>query len=68
EVDAGRHDNVSAPQIAIDYWQLPANARLRDVIIAVRADEAEHRDVNHGFVDILDERKADKALAGADTV
>ncbi|QUL38184.1 alternative oxidase [Erythrobacter sp. JK5] len=57
EVDAGRHENVPAPQLAIDYWQLPANARLRDVIIAVRADEAEHRDVNHGFVDILDERR-----------
>ena len=59
EVDAGRHENVAAPQIAIDYWQLPANARLRDVIIAVRADEAEHRDVNHGSVDTLDARKAD---------
>ncbi|MEL7188200.1 MAG: alternative oxidase [Pseudomonadota bacterium] len=57
EVDAGRHANIPAPQIAIDYWQLPANARLRDVIIAVRADEAEHRDVNHGFVDALDERR-----------
>ncbi|MEL6486910.1 MAG: alternative oxidase [Pseudomonadota bacterium] len=62
EVDAGRHENVPAPQIAIDYWQLPANARLRDVIIAVRADEAEHRDVNHGFVDALDARKADSAV------
>ncbi len=58
EVDAGRHENVPAPQLAIDYWQLPQDARLRDVIIAVRADEAEHRDVNHGFVDILDERRA----------
>ncbi len=57
EVDAGRHENIAAPQIAIDYWQLPADARLRDVIIAVRADEAEHRDVNHGFVDALDERQ-----------
>ncbi len=57
EVDAGRHENVPAPQIAIDYWQLPANARLRDVIIAVRADEAEHRDVNHGFVDAIDTRR-----------
>ena len=64
EVDAGRHENVPAPQIAIDYWQLPANARLRDVIIAVRADEAEHRDVNHGFVDALDERKAHRPLEG----
>ena len=57
EVDAGRHENVLAPQIAIDYWQLPSDARLRDVIIAVRADEAEHRDVNHCFVDMIDERR-----------
>ena len=57
EVDAGRHENVPAPQIAIDYWQLPSDARLRDVIIAVRADEAEHRDVNHCFVDMIDERR-----------
>ncbi|MBC7180348.1 MAG: oxidase, partial [Roseovarius sp.] len=28
---------------------LPAEARLRDVVIAVRADEAHHRDTNHGF-------------------
>lgn len=54
EVDAGNQPNVPAPQIAIDYWQLPQDARLRDVIIAVRADEAEHRDVNHHFVDVLD--------------
>ena len=65
EIDAGRHDNVPAPQIAIDYWQLPANARLGDVIIAVRADEAEHRDVNHGFVAELDARKAHKPLEGS---
>lgn len=58
EVESGRQENVPAPQIAIDYWQLPQDARLSDVIIAVRADEAEHRDVNHGFVDILDERRA----------
>ncbi|NVE93511.1 alternative oxidase [Altererythrobacter lutimaris] len=58
EVDAGRHENVPAPQIAIDYWQLSADARLRDVIIAVRADEAEHRDVNHAFVDELDRKDA----------
>jgi ubiquinol oxidase len=56
EVDAGRHENISAPQIAIDYWQLAPDARLRDVIVAVRADEAEHRDVNHYFVEELDRR------------
>jgi ubiquinol oxidase len=49
EIDAGRIENVPAPQIAIEYWNLGAAARLRDVVIAVRADEAEHRDVNHGF-------------------
>ncbi len=58
EVDAGTHENVPAPQIAIDYWQLNKDAKLRDVIIAVRADEAEHRDVNHSFVDSFDERRA----------
>lgn len=57
EVDAGRHENIPAPQIAIDYWDMPADATLRDVIIAVRADEMEHRDVNHGFVDILDKKR-----------
>jgi ubiquinol oxidase len=49
EIDAGHLENVAAPQIAIDYWHLAPDARLRDVVIAVRADEAEHRDVNHGF-------------------
>jgi ubiquinol oxidase len=49
EIDAGRLENVPAPQLAIDYWQLGPDARLRDVVIAVRADEAEHRDVNHSF-------------------
>lgn len=57
EVDAGRHENVPAPELAISYWGLPANATLRDVIIAVRADEAEHRDVNHGFVEAIDKRR-----------
>ena len=53
QIDGGMIENVPAPQIAIDYWRLPANARLRDVVIAVRADEAEHRDVNHGFAEQL---------------
>jgi len=53
QIDSGKVENVPAPQIALDYWRLPANARLRDVVIAVRADEAEHRDVNHGFAEQL---------------
>ncbi len=53
EVDSGAHTNVPAPQIAIDYWGLPETAKLRDVIIAVRADEAGHRDKNHAFADAI---------------
>lgn len=53
EIDNGKLVNVPAPQIAIDYWQLPTHARLRDVVIAVQADEAKHRDVNHRFADEL---------------
>lgn len=53
EIDSGRMPNPPAPQIAIDYWNLPATATLRDVVIAVRADEAGHRDVNHAFADDL---------------
>ncbi len=52
-VDSGASANVAAPKIAIDYWQLAADARLREVIVAVRADEVHHRDVNHGFADGL---------------
>jgi ubiquinol oxidase len=53
QVDSGAVENLPAPKIAVDYWKLPPDARLRDVIIAVRADEAKHRDVNHGFADTL---------------
>ncbi len=52
-IDRGEIENIPAPRIAIEYWQLDSDARLRDVVIAVRADEAGHRDVNHGFADIL---------------
>ena len=53
EINEGRTDNVAAPAIAIDYWKLAPNARLRDVVLAVRMDEAGHRDVNHSFADEL---------------
>lgn len=53
EIDAGRLENVPAPAIAIDYWKLAPDARLREVVLAVRDDEAGHRDVNHAFADTL---------------
>lgn len=52
ELDKGNIENVPAPAIAIDYWQMPAGSTLRDVVMVVRADEAHHRDVNHFASDI----------------
>ncbi|KAF3965858.1 hypothetical protein ACB098_07G062700 [Castanea mollissima] len=52
EIDSGAIENVPAPAIAIDYWKLPKDATLRDVIFVIRADEAHHRDVNHFAADI----------------
>lgn len=49
DIDAGRAENIPAPEFAIKYWKLPRDARLRDVIIVVRQDEAGHRDVNHNL-------------------
>lgn len=57
EIDSGRMPNPPAPQIAIDYWNLPSTATLRDVVIAVRADEAGHRDVNHAFAEELKKQR-----------
>jgi ubiquinol oxidase len=51
DIDAGRVENIPAPEFAIKYWNLPADARLRDVVIVVRQDEAGHRDVNHSLSD-----------------
>ncbi|GAV65365.1 AOX domain-containing protein [Cephalotus follicularis] len=52
DIDSGLIENVPAPAIAIDYWRLPHEANLKDVITVIRADEAHHRDVNHFASDI----------------
>ena len=62
EVEEGRIENVSAPKIAIDYWKLEPYARLADVIRVVRDDEAGHRDVNHKFVNLIDNNKSDELV------
>jgi len=36
-----------APAIARSYWHLGENGTVLELMYAVRADEAEHRDVNH---------------------
>lgn len=42
-------ENIPAPEMAIAYWKLPADAKLREVVLATREDEIRHRDINHRF-------------------
>ena len=60
ELENGKIQNQPAPEIAINYWNLPLHATLKDVVRVIRDDEAGHRDVNHNFADILDKRKEKK--------
>lgn len=45
-IEAGQLDDVPAPQLAIEYYDLAPEARLSDMIRCVRADEQHHADVN----------------------
>lgn len=44
--------NKPCPPAGIEYWGLKKDATMEDLLLAVRADEAHHRDVNHMFADI----------------
>jgi len=57
EIESGQIVNIAAPQIAIDYWKLGPEARLKEVVLAVRADEVGHRNVNHAFADELSQER-----------
>jgi Alternative oxidase len=50
-----------APQIGRAYWHLGENGTVLDLMYAIRADEAEHRDVNHYASDM---KKGDLAPVG----
>jgi ubiquinol oxidase len=63
EIDEGRSANVPAPAIARHYWKMADDATLRDVVLAVRNDEAHHRDVNHGFANTIAGLPLDKPNA-----
>ena len=63
EIDEGRSPNVPAPAIAIHYWKMAPDATLCDVVLLVRADEAHHRDINHGYSSKLSGITVDRSLA-----
>ena len=46
-INAGTIENIDAPQIAKKYYKLKRNAKLKDVVIAVRKDEQGHSKENH---------------------
>ena len=53
-VESGKVLNIKAPQISIDYYNLPKDARLSDLIVSVRNDEMHHSEVNHSYANNLD--------------
>ena len=57
EIEEGKIENIKAPEIAINYWNLPLHATLKDVVRVIRDDEAGHRDVNHTFADLINIKK-----------
>jgi ubiquinol oxidase len=59
EIDSGHIPNIDAPDIARWYWNLAPDAKLKDVVMAVRYDEALHRDVNHHLSDRILHRRED---------
>ncbi|RUP46130.1 alternative oxidase-domain-containing protein [Jimgerdemannia flammicorona] len=51
DIDKGLIKNEPAPRIAKEYYNLHPDATVRDVVLAVRSDEALHRDSNHHMSD-----------------
>ncbi|EKM49507.1 uncharacterized protein PHACADRAFT_131107 [Phanerochaete carnosa HHB-10118-sp] len=45
-------ENFPAPEIAKDYWRLRPDAKMVDVLYAVRSDESTHRFVNHSLANL----------------
>lgn len=45
-------EDMRAPDMGIQYWKLAPDAKMRDLLLAVRADEAHHRDVNHALSEV----------------
>jgi ubiquinol oxidase len=50
-IEQGAVENVPAPQIAIDYYEMKEDATLYDMIRHVRLDEMKHANVNHAYAD-----------------
>ncbi|GAB5029891.1 alternative oxidase [Nannochloropsis oceanica] len=64
-MDAGElplFNHIIPPPIAVSYWKLAPDATFRDLLLAIRKDEATHREVNHTFAS-MDENDDNPFLA-----
>jgi len=52
-IDEGKIKDRPAPQLAIDYWNMPAGATMRDMTVIIREDERDHAVVNHSMANSL---------------
>ena len=53
-IELGKIKNINAPEIAINYYGLNKDAKLSDVVTAVREDERGHSQANHEMADTLE--------------
>jgi hypothetical protein len=49
-----------ADDVTIRYWGLPKEAKVRDVLLAIRADEVSHREFNHHFAETPKDQPVEK--------
>ena len=52
-VESGKVENIQAPKLAVNYYNLGTDAKLSDLIRCVRADEEHHSATNHNYADNL---------------
>ena len=52
-VESGKVENIQAPKLAVNYYNLGTDAKLSDLIRCVRADEEHHSETNHNYADNL---------------
>ncbi len=60
DIDEGKYPEFEeeASDLSKAYWKLSANASWREVFANIRADESNHRDVNHELAEIAQDPKA----------
>lgn len=50
---SGALPDTDAPSFAVDYWNLSPNAKISEMLVAMRQDETIHRDIQHAFADAV---------------